>query len=78
MPSIGAWTRVLSSSHIPDYFLRPFKTVKKPDGHPAVQVENGGKSQQLVRTLVLPDCLPLDVTSFHFRRLPKSYPRMCW
>ncbi|TEB27707.1 heat shock protein 70 [Coprinellus micaceus] len=25
----------------------PFKTVKKPDGHPAVQVENGGKSQQL-------------------------------
>ncbi|TEB30280.1 heat shock protein [Coprinellus micaceus] len=25
----------------------PFKIVKKPDGHPAVQVENGGKSQQL-------------------------------
>lgn len=30
------------------YVCRPFKIVAKPDGRPAVEVENAGKRQQFV------------------------------
>jgi hypothetical protein len=31
-------------------YFRPFSIVSRPDGHPAVEVDNGGKKQQFVST----------------------------
>ena len=48
--------RVIAESHtnfhsvclLMTYVCRPFKVVPKPDGRPAVEVENAGKAQQFV------------------------------